>query len=41
MPDWPPIDDDAASLDPDFDDAGWLPDWLPRHDRDTSHDDWI
>lgn len=39
MPDWSPDQDDG--LDPDFDDAGWLPDWLPSHDRDNSLDDWI
>ncbi|MGN6690102.1 MAG: hypothetical protein ACTHJU_04070 [Sphingopyxis sp.] len=37
----PDPDGGAAGLDPDFDDAGWLPDWLPQHPRDTSLDDWI
>lgn len=41
MDDVMPDDDDDAGLDPDFDDAGWLPDWLPSHRRDTSLDDWI
>jgi hypothetical protein len=41
IPDYSP-DDGAALLDPDFDDSeGWLPDWLPRHLRDNSMDDWI
>lgn len=37
-PDWTP---DGDTLDPYFDDDGWLPDWLPDHRRDTSADDWI
>jgi len=41
MPDLPP-DDGASLLDLDFDDGeGWLPDWLPRHPRNTELDDWI
>lgn len=31
-----------ALLDPDFDDGeGWLPEWLPRHPRNTELDDLI
>lgn len=39
-PDWSP---DDGLIDPYFDDdgEGWLPDWLPSHRRDPSHDEWI
>lgn len=42
MPDLSPDDGDAL-IDPDWDDdgEGWLPDWLPRHPRNTELDDLI
>lgn len=41
MPD-PLPDDGDELLDPDFDDGdGWVPDWLPRHPRNTELDDLI